>query len=270
MTGRQDIVDSRSDGPAVELVNADARADILLICEHASNRIPLSLNDLGLDRPALESHIAWDPGAAQIARFLSRELDATLILQRFSRLVYDCNRSPQAADAILSHSDSWSVPNNEDLPHAERETRIREVYFPFRDRIAETLNARIESGRTPALVTIHSFTPVFAGRRRDLDLGILHDSDHRLADVLLDRAARDLDLTVRRNQPYGPEDGVTHTLAVHAIPRGLLNVMLEIRNDLVADAASQRHMAERLATCLTRALAAVGRMAGPDRALSAG
>lgn len=142
--------------------------------------------------------------------------------------------------------------------------------MPFRDRIIQTLNARIDSKRDPILVTIHSFTPVFAGRRRDLDLGILHDSNDRLADVLLEIAARDLDLAVRRNQPYGPQDGVTHTLAVHAIPQGLLNVMLEIRNDLVADPTSQRVMAERLAGCLAEALVAVGRMAGPDRALSAG
>ena len=102
------------------------------------------------------------------------------------------------------------------------------------------------AGRAPAIVTVHSFTPVYRGARRDLDIGIVHDTDARFADALLEIAEAETEFVIRRNEPYGPRDGVTHTLAAHAIPRGLLNAMIEIRNDLIADPAGQRAMAERL------------------------
>ena len=241
------------DGSPVEVVNPQWASKILLVCEHASNRIPRALGRLGLDPAALESHIAWDPGAAPVARGLAERLDATLVLQRFSRLVQDCNRAADAEDAMPSRSEAFEVPGNRDLTAAARQARTAALYDPFHERIG----ALLDRGRATALVTVHSFVPSYLGRPREVELGILHDSDARLADSLLTHAA-DSKFDLRRNEPYGPEQGVTHTLARHAIPRGLLNVMIEIRSDLIADPNSQAAMAERLAGWLTRALDETG------------
>lgn len=253
---------SKQDGDPVEAVNLDGESDIVLICEHAANRIPRALGDLGLDAETLQSHIAWDPGAAELARQMSDLLDAPLFLQRFSRLVYDCNRPLDTESAVPPRSEVYDVPGNAGLSEAERKARQEAVYLPFRDTVAAFIRKRIAAGRPPAVITVHTFTPVYLGQQRDTELGILHDADARLADAILSLMAGANDLLVARNQPYGPEDGVTHTLKVQALGHGLPNVMFEVRNDLVADAAQQRAMAERLSDATTTALATLSRWFG--------
>ena len=250
----QEIIDLATDGPPVEVVNADGTSGIVLICEHAANRVPESLDNLGLSHAELQTHVAWDPGAIEVARSMAHRLDAPLIMARFSRLVYDCNRPPASAGAILERSETSDIPGNKDLTEAERAARLREVYVPFREQVAEVLSARAGRSGMSVLVTIHTFTPVYDGEWRDVELGILHDADHRLADEVLRLARDEVDLIVKRNAPYGPEDGVTHTLKQHALPRGLLNVMFEIRNTLVADPEGQDAMAARLSDLIARSL----------------
>lgn len=233
----------------VEVVNPDGGGGFVLVCEHAGNYIPPELGDLGLPPGLMTSHIAWDPGALPVARELSRLLDAPLVAQRISRLVYDCNRPPEAASAIPEHSETHRVPGNVGLSVAARQSRVEAVYQPFHAAVAGRLDACV----APVLVTVHSFTPVYNGVQRDLDVGILHDSDSRMADAMLRHSGAADGLTVRRNEPYGPADGVTHTLCRHALPRGLGNVMIEIRNDLIRDGGSQQAMASRLARWLTAA-----------------
>jgi predicted N-formylglutamate amidohydrolase len=253
------------EGSAVELVNQEGRADILLICEHASNRIPASLSELGLDQIVLSSHAAWDPGAEGVSRHLAEALDAPLILQRFSRLVYDCNRPPDAASAMPVRSEIYDIPGNTGLSEAARQRRIEAIYRPFRDAIARHLDNKIAEGDAPAVITIHSFTPIFHGQRRAVELGLLHDDDAALADAMLRASAEGTDLDVRRNEPYGPKDGVTHTLQVDAVERGLMNVMIEIRNDLIGTAAEQADMAMTLAGLITEGLSgAKPRAESPD------
>lgn len=242
------------DGPPVEWVNQDGRADILLICEHARNRIPASLGNLGLNQDVLSSHVAWDPGAETIARLLADALDAPLILQCFSRLVYDCNRPPDAESAMPARSEIFDIPGNVDLSNAARQRRVEAIYWPFRQAIERHLDRTISRGNAPAVITIHSFTPIFHGRQRSVELGLLHDTDPTLADAMLEASSVWTDLDVRRNEPYGPEDRVTHTLCVDAIARGLLNVMIEVRNDLIDDATNQQSMAKRLAALITGGL----------------
>ena len=242
------------EGPPVETRNLDGRGDVVLICEHASNRIPRSLAGLGLDGAARSSHIAWDPGAAEVAKLMATALDAPLVLQRFSRLVYDCNRPPEAASAIPARSEVFDIPGNRGLSAAEREARIEAIYRPFRAGVAHVLDRRAGQGLTSAVVTIHSFTPVFHGRQRSVELGLLHDTDRSLADAMLESAAGWTDLIVRRNEPYGPEDGVTHTLQIDAIARGLSNVMIEVKNDLIAPPAQQAAMAARLSDLVEEGL----------------
>ena len=254
MEKRHPLIDPKTEGAAFEIVNRDGASNFLLVCEHASNRIPASLNELGLTPDARAAHISWDLGAAEVAAHLSGHLDAALIAPRFSRLVHDCTRPSDDESAMPERVDSIDIPGNVGLSDAARQARIRELYRPFHDALASLIAARDRPGRKPIIVTIHTFTPVYQGRRRQLDLGILHDRDTRLADQVLKLCARDDALVTRRNQPYGPSDGVTHTLKTHALPRGLLNVMFELRNDLVADDACQRAMAQRLSMLLTAAV----------------
>jgi predicted N-formylglutamate amidohydrolase len=241
------------DGPVV-ILNGTGRSPVLLVVEHAGRRIPKALGSLGLAPADLERHIAWDIGAEGLARCLCNLLDATLVVQPWSRLVYDCNRPPEAPDAIPTVSETTPIPGNEGLSPQQREARAAALYRPFHAAVSRLIDERTAKEMRTVLVTVHSFTPLYKGVPRTLDLGILHDSDSRLADRLLQIVPLDFRLVVRRNEPYGPQDGVTHTLVRHAIGRGLDNVMLEIRNDLIEDAAGQQAMAERLARSLSEAV----------------
>ncbi|WP_048646852.1 N-formylglutamate amidohydrolase [Nitratireductor soli] len=243
-----------SEGQPVAIERQDGRSPVILVCEHASKTIPQALGALGTRPETLDSHAAWDIGALAVAQRLSALLDAPLVFQRFSRLVYDCNRPPEAPDAIPEMSEVHVVPGNRDLSAAARRQRIDEVYEPFRAALAALVSARATQARPPVIVTIHSFTRIYFGITRHRAIGILHDRDRRLADAMLARAeAQGID-TALRNYPYGPEDGVTHTLKEHAIARGLANVMIEICNDLISDEAGQQRWAGHLARLLETAL----------------
>ena len=248
---------SAEEGDPVALENVVARGRAIIVCEHASRRMPEALGTLGLSAEALSSHIAWDPGALAVARLLATSLDATLVHQRFSRLVYDCNRPPCSPAAMPEKSEVYDIPGNRELDQAARDARTAALYEPFRTALARLVRARMAEGRAPVVVTVHSFTPVYFGRPRDVEIGILHDADSRLADAMLAAAARDGGYAVRRNEPYGPEDGVTHTLKEHGLVNGLANVMIEVRNDLVRDEAGERAVADYLAGLLGEGLASL-------------
>lgn len=244
-------VDIPAPDTPVEVRNAAGSGPFLLVCEHASNVIPPEYGTLGLDPAARESHIAWDPGALAVADEMARLLDAPLVAARVSRLVYDCNRPPDSPSAMPTESEIYRIPGNTGLTDAARQARTEGVYVPFRAALAAAIDAHAARFGRPAIVTVHSFTPVWRGAARAVEIGILHDDDAGLADAML-RAAGDGDgLVVRRNEPYGPGDGVTHTLREHALPRGLPNVMIEIRNDLIRTPDDVRSMAARLAGWLT-------------------
>ncbi|MCF6273303.1 MAG: N-formylglutamate amidohydrolase [Rhodobacteraceae bacterium] len=236
----------------VGTTRSNGESPILLVCEHASRLIPEGLGRLGLDETAARSHIAWDPGALKVAYLLSEALDATLVEQKISRLVYDCNRPPSSGQAIRDQSEIYAIPGNTGLSPRQRADRISYIYKPFHQVLAQQVATRSKT----VLVTIHSFTPVYEGRPRSVEIGILHDSDSRLADAMLDVAAKKPAYKASRNAPYGPEDGVTHTLTEHGVSAGLLNVMVEIRNDLISDEAGQRAVSAWLADILTSALKA--------------
>lgn len=252
MTGSDNADDSLG-LPAV-VINAAGAAPVVLVCEHASNYIPAQLNSLGLSESVRKSHIAWDPGALELSKRLSALLDAPLVASGVSRLVYDCNRPPTAPDAMPIKSEIFDIPGNAGLDDDARADRVVRYYDPFRATLAESL-AKVSS---PVLITIHSFTPIYLGQQRSVETGVLHDSDARLADQMLAIAGKHTDMMVLRNDPYGPEDGVTHTLKEHAIGAGLLNVMLEVRSDRIATSQQQDDIAQMLAGWLRAALEAQG------------
>lgn len=241
----------------VHVINASGQGDVIFVCEHASCFIPPEFKALGLEGEALTSHIAWDPGALAVARALSDAFDAPAVAPAVSRLVYDCNRPSDAESAIPEQSEIYDIPGNVGLSDADRQARSERFYQPYRKALVDVIDGALAAGRKPAIVTVHSFTPVFKGETRDLELGVLHDEDARLGDALLAAIEAAGDMSARRNAPYGPENGVTYTLREHAISRGLLNVMIEIRNDLIAEQTTQHDMAGRLAGYLRTALDAV-------------
>jgi predicted N-formylglutamate amidohydrolase len=238
--------------PPALVVNGDGRSPCVLVCEHASNRLPRRLGTLGLPAAELERHIAWDLGAEQVARGLSRLADAPLVLQRYSRLVYDCNRPPDSPDAMPEISEATAIPGNRNLSPAEKLVRIGEIYRPFHATLADLLDDRAAAGVRSLVVSIHSFTPVYRGERRAVELGILFDRDRDLADRLMPRFAG---VDARYNEPYGPGDGVLHTLNLHAAPRGLPHAMIEIRNDFLSDDRGRTGWSERLAAAFAQAAA---------------
>lgn len=244
-----------AEGAVVTVENASGSSPVLLVCEHASLRLPESLGTLGLSPETLTAHIAWDPGALAIARLLSARFDATLVFQNFSRLVYDCNRPPESPDAMPAVSEVFDIPGNVNIEAAQRQARIDEIYRPWRGQLKETISARKAARRQTVLVTIHTFTPVYKGVAREVEIGILHDRDARLADKMLARARGRYDCRIERNQPYGPADGVTHTLVEHGLANGLLNVMIEVRNDLVRDEAGQSKICGLLEALVSESLA---------------
>ncbi len=248
---------AKADGEPVAVDNPDGRGEVLLVCEHASKRLPERYGTLGLSDEALSSHIAWDPGALAVARLISRQLDAVLIHQRFSRLVYDCNRPPESPAAMPATSEIFRIPENENLSSEERRLRTEAVYLPFQGAISREIEARKGRGQATVLVTIHSFTPTYHGKKREVEIGILHDEDDRLANAMLNAAADNHVFRVERNEPYGPGDGVTHTLQLQALPAGLLNVMIEIRNDLIVDEVGQGVAADFLSGLLVEGVASL-------------
>lgn len=237
--------------PLIELSETNLNSgSIVFVCEHASNKIPLKFSDLGLDEVARKSHIAWDLGALGVARLLKDRFSGDLVAGSVSRLLYDCNRPPESPTAIPDISEAFLVPGNKDLSEEERAGRIKGIYKPF----SQALEKVLDTNKEAILVTIHSFTSVYHSIRRDCEIGLLHDSDVRLVDAMFAGVAPNAIFKVEKNVPYSASDGVTHTLKTHAIPRGLLNVMIEIRNDLIETIEEQKIMADFIAALLSSAI----------------
>ncbi len=234
-----------------EVLNAQGSARVLLVCEHASAHMPDAYGYLGLPPEHRESHAAWDPGALGVAQEMARDLDAVLVAGTLSRLIYDLNRPPENPAAMPAKSEVIEVPGNADLSEAERERRISTIYTPYHRVVAEALAMQA----SPVLVTVHSFTPVYHGAPRRVEIGLLHDADSRIADLILENPATFGDHVVERNAPYGPADGVMHTLNVHGDANGHPNLMIEVRNDLIKTAEQQRLMGRLLAGWVSDALA---------------
>jgi predicted N-formylglutamate amidohydrolase len=231
--------------PPVELVNTGGHSNAVLVCDHASNRVPRQLGSLGLDAVQLADHIGWDPGAADVARRLSILLDAPLVLSGYSRLVIDCNRPLRSAGSIAEQSDGVPVPGNRGLSPLERERRINALYRPYHEAIDRLLDARAR--RPSLLLSIHSFTPILNGRTRPWHIGISHWRDRRLAALMLGVLSRSGEFSVGDNAPYPIDEDVDYTIPVHGEGRGLPSVMIEIRQDEIRTTAGAADWATRLA-----------------------
>jgi predicted N-formylglutamate amidohydrolase len=239
----------RSDFEPVEIIDGKASAGILLICDHASNRIPASYQALGLSGADLKRHVAWDIGAAEVTRHLAAKLAAPAILSCFSRLLIDPNRGLDDPTLLMRLSDGRVVPGNQRADAAETAKRCRLYWQPYRSAIAEKIETMIAEGHMPAVVSVHSFTPAWKGVGRPWQAGILWDTDARLAGPLIE-ALRRKGLLVGDNEPY---DGALKgdTLDDQVTSRGLAGCLVEIRQDLIAETSRAIAWAELLCETLT-------------------
>ena len=219
------------DPPPFESLNERGTSRALLVCDHASCRIPAALGTLGVSEEDRTDHIGWDIGAAAVARRLSALLDARAILAGYSRLVIDCNRPERAPDRIPPVSDSVPVPGNAGLDRAAVEARVDACFTPYHDAIGAALDRMSAAAPVPVLVAVHSFTPrLRGGTPRPWEIGICWDNDRRMAAPMIERLRAE-GLVVGANEPYDFGVLTDYTVPVHAEGRGLPSLLVEIRND---------------------------------------
>ena len=234
------------DRSPVVVENPEGTGPFVIVCDHASNRIPEEYEPFELADDALATHIAWDPGALAVARRLSKRLDAPLLWPDVSRLIIDCNRAPDAKSLIVTESEGRKVPANHGLPEAERSRRLNQIHGPYHAAIDACLEHRLARRQPTALIAVHSYTPVYLGKARPWQVGIVFGEDRRMADLLIRELEAEPALFVGINEPYSPEDQVYYTVERHAHPSALPAVMIEIRNDEIGDQSGQRKWADRL------------------------
>jgi predicted N-formylglutamate amidohydrolase len=230
------------------------QAPILFLCDHASNALPAAFGTLGLPPSLFETHIASDIGAAEVTRALAGAFGARAVLARWSRLLIDLNRGEDDPTLVMKLSDGSIIPGNARVSEVEIADRIARFHAPYHAAIAGEIDALQAEGAVPVLVSIHSFTPIWKGTRRPWEIGVLWDRDGRLAGPLIAECAR-AGFTVGDNEPYSGELE-NDCLYRHGTMRGLPHVLIEIRQDLIAEPVAARVFAARLKPILERALAA--------------
>lgn len=227
----------------------------VIVCDHASNAVPRCLNSLGLSEQQLSQHIAWDLGAALLAHRLAQRLKLPLLLAGYSRLVIDCNRKLDTSASILAISDGQAIPGNADVSQSERSARAMAIFHPYHAAIDAALGIAASRVAAPALIAVHSFTPVMQGHRRPWHCGVLWNRDSRMAAALLDALRAQGDVQIGDNEPYSGRDPADYTVSVHAEGRGWPQACIEVRQDLLASAAGVEEWSLRLSVALQAILA---------------
>ncbi|MBT8086027.1 MAG: N-formylglutamate amidohydrolase [Woeseia sp.] len=248
-----------ADEPApFRVLNPDSTSSLLLVCDHASRRIPAALGVMGLDPPALRCHLAWDIGAGALTEHLAKRLNVTAVLCNYSRLVVDCNRQLLDPQAFLEYSDGVIVYGNRGLSEEQKETRAREIFWPYHEAVAGQISRLQKLDATPAILAIHSFTPVFNGVFRPWEIGILWDKDADVPDILIP-ALREAGFNVGDNEPYSGRAPQDYTLDHHAEAAGLQHAGVEVRQDLIAHSDGVLKMADAFEKVLKTMPEALGR-----------
>lgn len=242
--------------PPFEVINPDSTSRIVLVCDHASNRIPLALNELGLPHAARQRHIAWDMGAGKLTRYLARRMGVPAVLAGYSRLVMDVNRQPHVPEAFPEVSDFTLVPGNQGLSDSDKALRKAALFDPYHAAIDAQLNAVQARGEIPALVAIHSYTRelLMGGGERPWHIGVLYEKDVRIARRLLDYLARQPEVEAGDNYPYSGSHPHDFTIDHHGEHRRLACCGIEVRQDLLATRESFAHWAALLGDALEAAL----------------
>jgi predicted N-formylglutamate amidohydrolase len=242
---------------AYELHNENASGAVIFLCDHASNKVPDELGHLGLDASEFTAHIAYDIGAAHLTRALADRFAAPAFLARWSRLLVDLNRGADDPTVVMKLSDGRIIPGNRALDRGGIEDRIARYYAPYHDAIAQRIALARAGGIVPVLISMHSFTPVWRGKPRPWHIGVLWDKDSRLAKPLLARLQREADIVAGDNEPY---TGALENdcLYRHGTMNGLPHVLVEVRQDLIADPQGVALWAARLERILRDAIEIMG------------
>ena len=233
-----------------ETVEGDPKAGVIVICDHARNTVPSEYGSLGLTEETFQRHIAFDIGAEAVSRALGARLCAPVVLSTFSRLLIDPNRASDDPTLIMRLSDGAVVPGNRHVDQAERARRLNAYHRPYHEEVERVIACSMAAGVNPVIVSVHSFTAVWRGRGRPWHVGILWDMDQRVARPMIEKLAADPELVVGDNEPYSGSL-MRDTLYEHATRRGLANVLVELRQDLIADQSGAAAWAEKLAGVLT-------------------
>jgi predicted N-formylglutamate amidohydrolase len=223
------------DDPApFELINEQGSAPFLLVCDHASRAIPAAMQQLGVADWVLDKHVACDIGAAALTRSLAKRFDAPAVLAGYSRLIVDLNRQLDNSAAFVKVSDGIAIPGNIDMRERERQQRIDSFFTPYHDAVSAQLARFTQRGQVPALLSIHTCTPVFNSTVRRWHIGVMWDEDPRIAQPLMENLARDYpDICVGDNEPYSGKHPHDFTVDYHAERKGYPCVGIEVRQDLV-------------------------------------
>ena len=241
------------ESPPFTVDHENGRSPFLIVADHAGKHFPRRLGQLGLSDAECDRHIAWDIGVGAVCCLIGKALDAVVVRQSYSRLVIDCNRTPGSETSILDLSERTRVPGNIGLSERDGLARVREIFQPYHDRITTELDRRQEAARPTALISMHSFTPVFKAEVRLWHVGVLYNRDRRFAQILMELLHREQGLVVGDNEPYSVTDASDYTIPVHGERRDLHHVALEIRQDLITDEAGQRMWAALFARLLPQA-----------------
>jgi predicted N-formylglutamate amidohydrolase len=235
---------------AVERLNAGGSAPLLLLCDHASNAIPVAWGDLGLDAESRRAHVAWDIGAAEVTRGLSAALDAVALLSGYSRIFIDCNRALDDPASIALESDGIVVPGNQTLDEAECVRRADLAFHPYHAAVRAELQRLRGRGSNPAVIAVHSCTPVFQGVRRPWHVGVLWKADEPSARAMLAAFGEEAGIAIGDNQPYSAKEFAGHTITNVVEPTGLRHTIIEVRQDLIANAAGIETWVARIAAAI--------------------
>lgn len=225
------------DDPApFHVENARGKAPVLLVCDHAYNRIPKALGTLGLGTDELQKHIAWDPGTVALTRHMAAALDAPAVFSAYSRLVIDINRDHSHPTSIAPVSDGVTVPGNIGLSEDDIRQRQDEIFWPYQNKVVAMLDDFQQRGIDPVVISVHSFTEEMTGQDRPWHIGVLWNNDPRVPVPLLDNLKKqNPDLVFGDNLPYSGRDSWGYTIEYNVTPRGLPTALFEFRQDLVSD-----------------------------------
>jgi predicted N-formylglutamate amidohydrolase len=237
----------RDDPAPFVVLGEGGAAPALIVCDHASRAVPLALDRLGLEELPTWQHIAWDIGAGELARGLAHALDAPAVLAGYSRLVVDCNRAPDAADAFRTESDGWVIPGNQQLTAEARRARLATIFDPYHECIAAMLAGFRTRGTVPLLIAVHSFSPIVGGQQRPWHAGVLWNHDAANARRLLAGLRNQPGLVVGDNEPYSGKHPGNYTIDHHANENGLPHVCIEVRQDLLGSPAGLERWVRLLA-----------------------
>jgi predicted N-formylglutamate amidohydrolase len=243
------------DPPPFMTYNDHGKASVLLVADHASPFFPAAMNQLGLADWVLERHVAWDVGVDELTRCLADELDAQAVLAGFSRLIVDPNRKPDDPTAYPEISDGIAIPGNLDLDDGQKALRIQSFFKPYHDAITDRLNEFDRQGIVPAMIAVHTCTPVFDRVVRPWHIGVMWDKDPRIPVPLMEYFKRKDEICFGDNEPYSGRHPHDFTIDYHAEPAGLPHVGFEVRQDLVSDSEGARKWAAILADALGDILA---------------